>query len=316
MTEPGEPSPKHALGLVAIGNFDGVHRGHQAVLAEAAREAAARGLLLRVCTFDPHPAEVLGRAAPARLTTVQRKRELLGRIQPAAELVVVPFDLDFAAQSPRAFAERIVGAPLWARVVMVGDNFRFGKDRAGDLEELSRLGDELGFVAHSHDIVGDDVGAWSSTRIRKALAAGDAEAAADMLGRPHMVVGRVVHGDARGRTLGFPTANLAEVSEALPGNGVYAAHVEREDPAGGLEPLGKAAVNVGTRPTVDGEGAARVEVHLLDLSRDLYGERLRVHWIARLRPEQKFSSVDALKAQIDRDVAEARARLAAPTADH
>jgi len=309
MTESGEVSLQRAPGLVAIGNFDGVHRGHQAVLSEAAREAEAQGLCLRVCTFHPHPAEVLGRAAPAQLTTVARKRELLHVIEPSAELVVVPFDAAFASKTPQEFGEYVVGAPLWAQVVMVGKNFRFGKKRAGDLAELARLGAALGFSARSHDIVGDDAGAWSSTRIRAAVADGDVEAATAMLGRPHMVRGLVVRGDARGRTLGFPTANLGEVAEAFPANGVYAVRVDLEAPDGTPSGLGVAATNVGVRPTVDGQGAPRVEVHMLDMNPDLYGRRLRVHFVARLRGEKKFSGLDALKAQLQTDVEDTRARL-------
>lgn len=295
-------------GLVVIGNFDGVHLGHRTVIAEAAERARARGLHPRVLTFHPHPAEVLGRRAPAQLTTLHRKRELIARIAPNVELVVMTFDLDFAAQSPREFAERITHPPLLARSVIVGANFRFGKDRAGDLDLLVELGAELGFEAHVETLVGDDHGPWSSTRARAALAAGDVEGAAHILGRPHMVSGVVVRGDRRGRTLGFPTANLDRIEEALVAPGVYAVLVDREDDDGVAHALARGAANVGTRPTVGGS-EVRLEVHLFDLDEDLYGARLRCHFIHRLRAEARFEGLGALRDQIARDTAEARALL-------
>jgi riboflavin kinase / FMN adenylyltransferase len=218
------------------------------------------------------------------------------------------FDMDFAAQSPREFAERITHPPLLARSVIVGANFRFGKDRAGDLDLLVELGAELGFEAHVETLVGDDAGPWSSTRARAALAAGDVEGAARILGRPHMVSGVVVTGDRRGRTLGFPTANLGSVEEAVVAPGVYAVVVDREDADGVPHALAKGAANVGTRPTVGGTDV-RHEIHLFDLDEDLYGARLRCHFIRRLRAEMRFDGLDPLRDQIARDTAEARALL-------
>jgi riboflavin kinase / FMN adenylyltransferase len=295
--------------IVAIGNFDGVHRGHQAVLAGAARDAAERGLGAAVLTFWPHPAETLGRAAPPLLTRLDRKLELVRRAAPAMEAFVERFDRAFAAQSAAEFAERVLSGRLAARVVVVGQNFRFGRGREGDFAALTALGEALGFETRSHGLLGDARGPFSSTRVREAVARGDVEEAAAILGRPHLISGTVVEGDRRGRTIGFPTCNLGGVAEALPANGVYAVLVDREG-EGGARALATGVANIGVRPTVkDREARPSVEAHLFDLDQDLYGAQLRVHLVARLRPEQKFAGLGELKAQIARDAAEARSRL-------
>jgi riboflavin kinase/FMN adenylyltransferase len=312
---------------VAIGNFDGVHRGHQALLGDVAADAAARGTEPAVLTFAPHPLAVLGRPVPPVLTALARKLELVRRCAPAITPFVRRFDLAFAAQSPEAFVVETLVQRLRAEVVVVGQNFRFGKDRAGDFAELGRLGARHGFETRSHVIVGDAGGPWSSSRVREAITRGDLDDAARILGRPHTLSGVVVEGDRRGRTLGFPTCNLAGVAEALPPFGVYAVLVDVEvesplDPAAldELAPMPAAApaallargvANIGVRPTVHaGEARPSVEVHLFDTSADLYGARLRVHLVARLRAEQRFAGLDALKDQIARDAAAARERLA------
>lgn len=296
--------------IVAIGNFDGVHRGHQAVLADAARDAVARGIGAALLTFSPHPAVALGRSAPPLLTALPRKLELFARVAPSVEPIVERFDEAFAAQSPEQFAEEVLAARLGARVAVVGKNFRFGKDRAGDFETLTRLGERLGFETRSHALLGDERGPWSSTRVRDALKRGDLDEATHMLGRPHLLSGVVVLGDQRGRTIGVPTANVSAIDEALPALGVYAVLVDQEVD-GVARALAAGVANIGVRPTVkEGELRPSVEVHLFDFSGDLYGARLRVHLVSRLRAEQKFSGLDALKAQIALDAAEARARLA------
>ncbi len=303
--------------IVAIGNFDGVHRGHQAVLADAARDALGRGLGAALLTFSPHPAVALGRSAPPLLTTLPRKLELFARVAPSVLPIVERFDVAFAAQSPEQFAEEVLAARLDARVVVVGKNFRFGRDRAGDFAALTRFGEALGFETRSHALLGDERGPWSSTRVREALRRGDLDEATRMLGRPHLLSGVVVLGDQRGRTIGVPTANLGAVEEALPANGVYAVLVDREID-GEARALAAGVANVGVRPTVkEGELRPSVEVHLFDFVGDLYGARLRVHLVARLRAEQRFAGLDALKAQIALDAAEARAQVAglAPDAD-
>lgn len=300
--------------LIAIGNMDGVHRGHRAVLERATREAGERGLEACLLTFDPHPASVLGAGAPPLLTTPERKRELLARHFPSLKLETVRFDADLAAKSPEAFVREILVGRLGARGVLVGENFRFGRARAGDLSTLEHLGGELGFTAAAVPLVSDEVGPISSSRVRDAVARGDVRTATELLGRPHMLSGEVTRGDQRGRTLGFPTANLTGVREALPASGVYAIAVDVACAPHDEEfvALSTGVANVGVRPTVDPSAAARpkVEAHLFEFDGDLYGARLRVHLIAALRPEQKFSDLEALRLQIQRDAASARARLA------
>lgn len=299
--------------LVAIGNFDGVHLGHQAVLAGAARDAAARGLEPVVLTFEPHPAAVIGRAAPPLLTPLPRKIELVQRAQPAVRVVVEAFDRAFAAQSPAAFAEEVLVRRLEAKLVIVGKNFRFGRARAGDFDVLAQLGAQLGFETRSHALVGDARGTFSSTRVRQTIAAGELDAARALLGRPHALSGTVVRGDQRGRTIGFPTANLDGCREALPPFGVYAVVVDRldeDDPASGAARgawLAAGVANIGVRPTVKEGAPPSVEVNLFDVDADLYGARLRVHLIAHLRGERRFPGLDALREQIAKDAAAARA---------
>ncbi len=303
--------PAREGSLVAIGNFDGVHTGHRAVLESAIQEARTRRLAPVVLTFDPHPSVVLGRAPRPVLTTLERKLELIGRI---GELTVVvePFTRELAALTPEQFARDLLADALRAHVVLVGRNFRFGRGRAGDLDVLSTLGAQLGFEARSEELVSHDDEAVSSTRIRSLVAAGDVVGACRLLDRPHAVTGTVVEGDRRGRTLGFPTANLADVQEALPANGVYACVVDVVED-GVARKLGRAAVNLGARPTVG--GGFSVEAHVLEHASDLYGQRLRLHFVERLRNERRFDGLPALKAQIASDVEAAGAVLGACAGD-
>jgi len=288
---------------VAIGNFDGVHRGHQLVLRGAVEDARAAGLVATVLTFHPHPAAVLGRVPPPLLTRLERKRALLEAL--GVEVVVRTFDAAFAALEPPAFAAQILARELGARRVVVGDNFRFGKGRSGDVGALRALGATLGFDVSTHDLAGDEAGPFSSTRARDALARGDLTELERVLGRPHRLRGTVVTGDRRGRTLGFPTANLGAVAEALPLFGVYA--VRSGDRAG--------VANIGARPTVGGT-EPRVEVHFFDFEGDLYDQELDVDLLHFLRAEQRFAGLDELRAQIATDAAEARRLLSAGQAGH
>ena len=256
---------------VAIGNFDGVHLGHQAVLAAVREEAQRRGYEPAVLTFAPHPLSVLGRPVPAVLTSLPRKIELIARIFPTT--IIERFDRAFAGQSPSEFASNVL-ARHDVRFVSVGHNFRFGRGRAGDFSDLVRLGERHGFETRSHGLEGDENGPWSSTRIRQALARGDLADVQRNLGRPHAVSGVVVQGDQRGRTIGFPTCNIVETEEALPPNGVYAVLVDEETRLHELSPggpclvqaLGKGVANVGVRPTVASGGTTTVEVHLFNLT--------------------------------------------------
>jgi riboflavin kinase / FMN adenylyltransferase len=300
--------------LIAIGNFDGVHLGHRAVIEAALAEARERALTPLVLTFDPHPAEVLGRGARPPLTVLERKVELIERLGAELRVVVEPFTLELSQLTPAEFARQFIVELLGARVVIVGDNFRFGHGRAGDLETLVALGRELNFEARASSLSGDEGGAYSSTRARAALADGDLPAVERLLGRPHSLSGQVVLGAQRGRTIGVPTANLAGVREALPPYGVYAVLVDRIAAGTGVATaLAKGVANIGLRPTVD--GGFSVEVHLFDFDADLYGAQLRVHLAAHLRKERKFAGLAELKAQIAEDSAEARTILASAQAD-
>jgi riboflavin kinase/FMN adenylyltransferase len=283
---------------ITIGNFDGVHLGHQHVVKELAQLAHGKGLCPAVLTFDPHPAAVVGGGAPPLLSTVQDKARWLGEAG-ARDVFVQRFDSVFAALSPEAFVDQLL-APLGARAIMVGDNFHFGAGRAGDVLQLAALGKERGFSVHVHSLAADREGAFSSTRARLALEAGDVQAAARVLGRPHVLSGLVIEGEQLGRKLGFPTANLGDIPQMLPRGGVYAVTVSG---------VGEGVLNIGYRPTVSGERRLSTEVHILDYSGDLYGKTLRLQLQSRLRDEQRFSSVDELVAQIGRDVVAARTRF-------
>jgi riboflavin kinase/FMN adenylyltransferase len=299
--------------VLVVGNFDGVHLGHQAVLRQAVAHARSLGLSANVLTFDPHPAGVVGGGAPQRLTTLERRAELVGELG-IERVYVRRFDAAFAAWQPERFARELVVGALRARIVVVGENFRFGAKRGGDLTRLRALGGELGFDVRVHAVASDARGRYSSTRAREAVVAGDLDEVRRVLGRPHSVSGVVVHGDERGRTIGVPTANLGAIPELLPPNGVYAVTVDRFDETrGAFEPLANGVTNIGVRPTIEaGVAGSRVsiEAFLLDFSGDLYDARLRLHLVSRLRDEKKFGSLDELKAQIARDVAGARAALA------
>jgi riboflavin kinase/FMN adenylyltransferase len=300
----GAPHPGPAS--VAVGNFDGVHRGHQALVAAAVSRSRATGGSAVVLTFDPHPARVLRpQAAPAALTTLAQKEELVAALG-IDRLVVVPFDARLAALSAEVFAREVLQQALGARHVVVGESFRFGRGREGDPRRLEALGASLGFAVEVVPPLVEGGLPISSSRVREALERGDVGEARKLLGRDYFVDGEVVRGDGRGRTIGVPTANLAPEEQILPTHGVYAARCR---PGAGA--WHAAAVNVGERPTFGG-GRVRLEAHLVDFEGDLYGARLRVAFHERLRGEQRFESTDALVAQIRRDIEAARARLPPP----
>lgn len=291
--------------LVVVGNFDGVHRGHQAVLAFAVGLAESSGLEPVLFTFEPHPRVVLTGAAPEILTTLDEKIALIGQAFPSVVVRAFPFTKELSRLSPRAFAEQILVQELSARAVLVGENFRFGAGRAGDFETLRALGAELGFHAQAVPLFGDEQGPFSSTRVRDALKRADVAAASSLLGRTFGISGRVIRGDGRGAALGVKTANLGEIVHLLPADGVYAVWV--------VLPSGERAqgvLNLGPRPTFDRPRS--VEVHLLDFEGDLYDQVVLVEFVAYLRGQLKFSSKDELVAQIQRDIAAARARLQSP----
>ncbi|HBH02279.1 MAG TPA: hypothetical protein DDZ42_10230 [Candidatus Rokubacteria bacterium] len=284
---------------VALGVFDGIHLGHRAILGRAVELARARGLEGVACTFDPHPMEVLqpGRA-PLPLTTLADRLALIGGTG-ITTTVVIAFTREVSGMEPEAFVESVLLGVLRAREVVVGFNHRFGRAARGDARLLEALGPRLGLGVHVVPPTTVDGVGVSSSEIRAALAQGDLQRAARLLGRDYTVGGEVVHGAGRGQSLGFPTANIrAELPLPLPA-GVY---VGRAD-------IGSAAytavVNIGVRPTF-GDSTSAVEAHLLDFSGDLYGRRMRLTFLRRLREERRFPSVEALRAQIAVDVASAR----------
>jgi riboflavin kinase/FMN adenylyltransferase len=287
---------------VAIGNFDGVHLGHQAVLGEAIAGASAEGLPLRVLTFDPHPAVILGRTAPKTLTALPRKAELLARLG-VERVLVKTFDAEFAAYTPERFASELLAGTLHARRVVVGRNFRFGHKRAGDLATLEKLGAALGFSVGSFELRGDEKGTYSSTRVRDALERGDLADASAVLGRFHAFSGTVARGEARGRSIGFPTANVEEVVEVVPKNGVYAVVVDRLEGASATA-LGRGVMNVGVRPTVSRSSEPRASACTsccdsatsASLPRSTScARRLQSTPTARARPPPRFSRFSAAR---------------------
>jgi riboflavin kinase / FMN adenylyltransferase len=275
-----EPRPRH----VAIGTFDGVHLGHQAVIDDADT----------VLTFDPHPLEILHPAAlPKLIMPFSVKRDVIDGLG-VEELVVIPFDRGFAQRSAEDFIEHVLIERLGATKVSVGENFRFGAKAKGDPEMLASREEFETRVVPLVEVDGETV---SSTRVRALVAAGDMEGARHCLGAPFMVEGVVVKGDQRGRELGFPTANFVPDDRlAIPGHGVYAAFAD------GVP----AAVNVGVRPTFETGRGVLIETHLIDRNEDLYGRTLRVAFVERLRGEKRFPSADDLVAQMQRDVDDAK----------
>ncbi len=294
--------------VVTIGNFDGVHRGHRTLIARTTAEATQRGARAVALTFDPHPAAVLRPdAVPAALQSLEERTALL-RESGCDEVVVVPFDAAFAAQGPEEFVDRLLVDRLAAELVVVGTNFRFGRAAAGDVALLIALGEQRGFGVEAIGLVDLGDGPVSSSALRSQLAAGDVEVVARGLGRPFSLTGEVVHGEGRGRTIGIPTANVAVAEgRALPADGVYACWAGSE--GGGRTP---AVVNVGWRPTFAGPSRS-VEAHLLvDDGPDLYGQRLTLEFVARVRGEQRFEGTEALVARIHEDIRMARELLLAP----
>jgi riboflavin kinase/FMN adenylyltransferase len=284
---------------MALGNFDGVHKGHQAVIGMAATLAGQTGRPLGVLTFDPHPARFFKPDLPPfALTTLDQKLALLERL--GVDLaVVLPFDAALAALAPDAFAANILHERLGLSHAVAGYDFTFGKGRAGSTETLRSLGAQLGFGVTTVEPVGNGM-PYSSTAIRQALSDGAPATAAAMLGRWWRIAGTVAHGDKRGRTIGFPTANIALGDYLRPRLGVYAV---RMHVPGQPRPFDGVA-NLGSRPTVDGQ-ETRLEVHLFDVALDLYGQVVEVELLEFIRPEQKFDGLPALKAQIAVDSASA-----------
>ncbi|MBD8616407.1 bifunctional riboflavin kinase/FAD synthetase [Pseudomonas rhizosphaerae] len=300
--------PQHRGCAVTIGNFDGVHRGHQAILARLRERARELGVPSCVVIFEPQPREYFSpQTAPARLARLRDKVQLLADEQ--VDLVLcLAFNKRLSQLSASEFVDTILIDGLGVKHLEVGDDFRFGCDRAGDFDFLTQAGSLQGFTVEAAQTVEMNGLRVSSTQVRKALAAADFERAEQLLGRPFSIEGRVLHGQKLARQLGWPTANVQLKRRRVPLTGVYLVSVDID---GKTWP---GVANIGVRPTVAGDGSAHLEVHLLDFAGDLYGRHLTVAFHHKLRDEQRFASLEALKSAIDADVAAARAHWAKPTA--
>jgi riboflavin kinase/FMN adenylyltransferase len=298
---PEDPRPAHwRQPVLALGNFDGVHRGHRKILERVRRVAGERAATSVVMTFDPHPPRVVRPdKAPSLLMTKPQKLEAIADagVQGAA---IVRFSTDLSHWDPETFVRNVLVDWLHVGEVWVGANFLFGHDRAGNFSVLRALGGRYGFKAEKIDPVRYKDFVVSSTRVRRLVSEGRVDEAAALLGHQYFVDGTIMRGDQRGRTLGFPTANLCSENELLPPHGVYATTAR----IGAL--VYPSVTNVGTRPTVDQSGRTVIETHIFNLDRDLYGQPMRIGFVQRLRDERAFESLDALRAQIDADCQRAR----------
>ena len=289
---------------IALGNFDGVHRGHQRVIAQAAKAAMAQKTPLGVISFDPHPRQIFQPGAPAfRIMNTDQQARALAALG-VDVFYVLPFDKEMAGLTDREFVTEVLVAGLGVKHVAVGFDISFGKGRTGSPELMAEYGRELGFTVSIAEALGDGQAKFSSTGVREALREGRPQDAAAILGRPFAIEGVVERGRQLGRTLGFPTANVALTDYVTPKFGVYATRTRLPD---GREIAGVA--NIGVNPTVPGEIAPRLEVWLFDFDEDLYDQVIETDLIAFLRPEEKFSGLEPMVEQIRRDAAQARALL-------
>lgn len=299
----------HAPVALTIGNFDGVHKGHQAILARLVKGSQERGLTSCVMTFEPHPREYFGRVlgnpqiVPTRLTSLREKLELLDA-SGVGRTHLQRFSTAFAALTPERFVHELLDQYLSARWVLIGDDFCFGTGRAGNFELLRQLGEKLGIEVQAMDTVALEGTRISSVAVRTALTDGDLEWARLLLGRAYSISGRVVHGDKFGRQLGFPTANIQIQHNRPPLLGIFA--VRMHGVTGAALP---GVASLGVRPTVKSAGAAVLEVHLFDYSGDLYGRHVRVEFLHKIRDEEKYPDIATLRAQIARDCEVARSVL-------
>ncbi len=292
---------------VALGNFDGVHRGHQALIAEAARAGGQIGAPTGIITFEPHPRRFFRPDAPPFCLTTPAEKARLLAAHGVEHLHELRFDAGFAAIPAEDFVERVLARGLGIRHLVIGEDFRFGKGRTGDALMLRNMSEGLGFTVSIQHLLAGDAGEYSSTAVRVHLEQGRCTAAAAQLGRWHSVSGPVLKGDQRGHGLGYPTANLDFGEQLIPRYGIYAARVQvLGGPHAGLH---DGVASIGERPTF-GASAPNFEVHLFDFDGDLYGAEISAELVSYLRGEERFDSAEALVAQMDRDKALARTRLA------
>jgi riboflavin kinase/FMN adenylyltransferase len=302
-----EVPPGWGESVITIGQFDGVHLGHQRVVARAAELGRERGLPVVAITFDPHPDEVIRPGShPPFLCSTRRRAELLGGLGVDA-VCLLPFTLEFSRLDPDEFVRAVLVDKLHAAAVVVGEDFRFGHKARGDVQLLDKLGEKYDYTVEGLPLLVLDDETISSTAIRALLEAGDVAGAAKLLGRPHRVEGVVVRGHQRGRQLGFPTANVESPPHtAIPADGIYAGWLSTLDEAGAEMNRWPAAISIGTNPTFDGQ-ARTVEAYALDRTDlDLYGLHAAIDFVARLRGTLRFDSIDALVEQMHEDVDEAR----------
>lgn len=297
--------------MLSIGNFDGVHVGHQAVLRHVVATARDGGVPAAVMTLHPHPVKLLRPSAAPQLVTTLPQRLALIAATGIDVALVLPFTHRLARMEAARFVREVIVDRLAAREVYIGANFRFGADRGGDVELLVRMGVELGFRASAWPTVLVDDEPVSSTRVRAAVSAGEVEKAARLLGRAPFVDGQVVVGRQMGREIGFPTLNVDVENELLPARGVYVTAAE----VNGVDGVYGSVTNVGVRPTVTDGAFVTVESHLFGFDADVYGRRARTHFLARLRDERSFPSVEALREEIGRDAGAARRLLEASPVD-
>lgn len=299
--------PERATGstVLAIGNFDGLHLGHRALIDRLTAKARELGLPSAIMTFEPHPRELFSpEQAPARLTSLREKLALIDACD-VDRVYVCHFNRKLAALDAGEFVQRLLVRGLAVRHLIIGDDFRFGRGRGGDFAMLRQAGVEHGFGVEAMDTIDLDGERVSSSLLREVLAAGELEHAARLLGRPYNISGRVVHGDKIGRGLGFPTANVQLKRKRVPLSGVFAVTVSGVD-----KRHLPGAASLGVRPTVGAGLRPTLEVHLLDFDRDIYGHHVTVHFLHKLRDEAKYDSLSALTAQIQQDVAATRAYFA------
>jgi riboflavin kinase / FMN adenylyltransferase len=300
ITHGTDPAPSHPVALT-IGNFDGVHRGHEAIVARVRAVARERKLVSCVLTFEPHPREFFSPdTAPTRLTSMREKLELLSQLE-IERVHVQRFTPEFAALSPDHFVAKVLVETLKARWILVGDDFRYGSKRAGNYATLRDSGNRAGFSVESIPTVADAGVRVSSSAVRNALAVGDIDRASTLLGRRYTISGRIIHGQKLGRELGYATANVELEHNRPPLFGIYAVRV-----FGIGEAVRNGVASLGYRPTVTNERTPTLEVHLFDFSADIYGMRVRVEFLEKIRDEEKFPDLETLKVAIAEDCIAAR----------